>query len=134
MPDLAKILALPKTIAMVGLSEKQDRPSYLVANYLKTHGFRIIPVNPNLDQVLGEKSYPNLAAIPKEITIDIVDVFRQPEAVLELVSEIKAVNIKPVLWLQEGVIAPVAKAAAKALGLTVYMNVCIMKSHQKLKI
>jgi len=133
MSDLNSILALPKTIAIVGLSDNEARPSFQVANYLQQQGFKIIPVNPSLTQVLGEKAYPNLAAIPKEISIDIVDVFRQPDTVLELVNEILDLKIKPILWLQEGVIAPAAKELAVSAGMTVYMNLCIKKLHQSLE-
>ncbi len=132
MPTLAEVLTLPKTIAVVGLSDKEDRPSYLVASYLQQQGFKIIPVNPSLTEVLGEKAYPNLTAIPKDLQIDIVDVFRRPETVTDIVSEILSLNIKPILWLQEGVVAAEAKTKAEDIGLTVFMDVCLMKEHQAL--
>lgn len=128
--DLATWLTPPKTIAVIGLSDKSDRPSYLVAAYLQKQGFRIIPVNPALTEVLGEKAYPSLSAIPPSIQIDIVDVFRKPEAVFEIIGEIVASDHKPLLWLQEGVVNTAAKAKAESFGLEVVMDVCLMKTHQ----
>ncbi len=128
--DLATWLTPPKTIAVIGLSDKSDRPSYLVAAYLQKQGFRIIPVNPALTEVLGEKAYPSLSAIPPSIQIDIVDVFRKPEAVFEIIGEIVASDHKPLLWLQEGVVNAAAKAKAESFGLEVVMDVCLMKTHQ----
>ena len=128
--DLAAWLTSPKTIAVIGLSDKSDRPSYLVAAYLQKQGFKIIPVNPALTEVLGEKAYPSLSAIPPSIQIDIVDVFRKPEAVFEIIGEIVASDHKPLLWLQEGVVNAAAKAKAESFGLEVVMDVCLMKTHQ----
>jgi predicted CoA-binding protein len=128
--DLATWLTPPKTIAVIGLSDKSDRPSYLVAAYLQKQGFRIIPVNPALTEVLGEKAYPSLSAIPPSIQIDIVDVFRKPEVVAGIVGEIVASDYKPLLWLQEGVVNAAAKAKAESFGLEVVMDVCLMKTHQ----
>lgn len=132
MSTLSNVFILPKTVAVVGLSDKADRPSYLVANYLQRQGFKIIPVNPSLTEVLGEKAYPNLSAIPKNVSIDIVDVFRKPDAVMEIVEEILDLKLKPILWLQEGVVSAESKAKAEGAGLTVFMDVCIMKEHQTL--
>lgn len=128
--DLAAWLTPPKTIAVIGLSDKNDRPSYFVAAYLQKQGFRIIPVNPALTEVLGEKAYPSLSAIPPSIQIDIVDVFRKPEAVFEIIGEIVASDHKPLLWLQEGVVNTAAKAKAESFDLEVVMDVCLMKTHQ----
>lgn len=130
MENLTQVLVLPKNLVVIGLSDKADRPSYLVSSYMQSQGYKIIPVNPGLTEVLGEKSYPSLAAIPPELQWDIVDVFRQPEAVMAIVDEIIASGKKPIIWLQEGVIAPEAKTKAEANGLKVFMDVCIMKEHQ----
>ncbi|AOQ25394.1 putative protein YccU [Moorella thermoacetica] len=115
-------------IAIVGLSDKEDRPSYQVARYLQDHGFRIIPVNPAVETILGEKAYPDLEAIPADIPIDIVDVFRRAEAVPPIVdAAIK--RVVPVIWLQEGVVHEEAAARARAAGLEVIMDRCIKKEH-----
>lgn len=128
--DVAALLTPPKTIAVIGLSDKIDRPSYFVAEYLQQQGFKIIPVNPAVSEVLGEKAYPSLSAIPPSITIDIVDVFRKPEVVAGIVGEIVASDHKPVLWLQEGVVNEAAKAKAESFGIPVVMDACLMKAHQ----
>ncbi|HCC84283.1 MAG TPA: CoA-binding protein [Candidatus Pacebacteria bacterium] len=130
MFDLNSFLTPPKTIAVVGLSDKPERPSYQVASYLQQQGFKIVPVNPTLVEVLGEKAYPSLLAIPAEIQLDIVDVFRQPEAVMAMVDEIITSGRRPLVWLQEGVISEMAKTKAEAVGLTVVMNQCLMKVHR----
>lgn len=129
----AEILTPPKTIAVVGLSDNPLRPSYQVAHYLLEQGFAVIPVNPTVAEVLDQKSYPNLSALPSPDQIDIVDVFRQPDAVLAIVQEILNLGITPVVWLQEGVIAPEAKTLAEQAGLTVIMDECIKKEHYKLQ-
>src|SRR3989344_3653896 len=100
IPDIVKSA---KTIAVVGLSNKPERYSYQVADYLQKHGYRIIPVNPNVSDVLGEISYPDLLSIPQDIPIDIVDIFRRSELVLPHVAEaVKRGDIK-LIWMQEGV-------------------------------
>ncbi|OIQ12178.1 CoA-binding protein [Neomoorella thermoacetica] len=115
-------------IAIVGLSDKEDRPSYQVARYLQDHGFRIIPVNPAVETILGEKAYPDLEAIPADIPIDIVDVFRRAEAVPPIVDAAIKRGV-PVIWLQEGVVHQEAAARARAAGLEVIMDRCIKKEH-----
>ncbi|OIQ10084.1 hypothetical protein MOOR_01540 [Moorella thermoacetica] len=115
-------------IAIVGLSDKEDRPSYQVARYLQDHGFRIIPVNPAVETILGEKAYPDLEAIPADIPIDIVDVFRRAEAVPPIVDAATKRGV-PVIWLQEGVVHEEAAARARAAGLEVIMDRCIKKEH-----
>lgn len=118
-----------KTIAVVGLSPKPQRPSYGVAKYLQSQGYRIIPVNPTVKEVLGEKSYPTLADIPEKV--DIVDVFRRPEHVPPIADE--AINIgAKALWLQDGVIAPDAAKKAEQAGLLVIMDDCMLRRHQAL--
>ena len=118
-----------KTIAVVGLSDKPDRPSYVVADYLKSHGFKIIPVNPTIESTLGEKSYPSLDKIPEPI--DVVDVFRQPQYVDEIMAAAIKIGAK-VVWLQEGVVNELAAQKGRDAGLTVVMDRCLMKEHKKL--
>ena len=125
------ILKTAKTIAIVGLSDKPDRPSYDVASYLKEQGFRIIPINPNVPEVLGEKAYPDLLSVPKDIQIDIVDIFRKSELVLPHVKEAIDRGDAKTIWMQEGVINQEAADLAKEHGLEVIMNFCLMKTHKK---
>lgn len=120
------ILTRSKVIAVVGLSSKPHRPSYGVARYLQTVGYRIIPVNPNEKEVLGEKSYPRLEDVP--IKVDIVDVFRRSELVPPVVESAIAVGART-LWLQEGVVHEGAAARARAAGLEVVMDCCLLKEH-----
>ena len=115
-----------KTIAVVGLSSDPARPSYGVARYLQRQGYRIIPVNPNEREVLGERAYPSLREIP--VPVDVVDVFRRPEYVPEVVDDAIAIGA-PVLWLQQGVIHPRAAARAQAAGLVVVMDRCMKVEH-----
>jgi len=122
-----------KTIAIVGLSDKPERPSFDVASYLQSQGFRIIPVNPNITEVLGEKAYPDILSIPDDIRVDIVDIFRRSEEVMPHVEEaIKRGGVKTI-WMQEGVINHTAKQLAETNGINVIMNFCLMKTHKGLK-
>lgn len=124
--DIKSILKNYRTIAVVGLSPKPYRPSYQVASYLKSNGYKIIPVNPLYPEILGEKSYPDLQSILQPV--DIVDIFRKSEEVLPIVEQ--AVQIKAyVVWMQEGVINHRAADLAKNNGLQVVMNRCLMKEH-----
>lgn len=125
-------LSLPKTIAVVGLSDNPTRYSYQVAEYLVAHGFTVIPVNPNLSQVFGRKSYPNVSDIPGDIPVDIVDIFRRPEAVPEVIANVIASGRKPTIWMQEGVVSPEGKRLAQEHGMDVLMDVCLMKTHKKM--
>lgn len=118
-----------KTIAIVGLSDKPDRPSYEVASYLQSKGFRIIPVNPYITEVLGEKAYPDLFSIPAEIKIDVVDIFRRSDQVVPHVKEAVVRNNIKIIWMQEGVANNEAKKYAEEHSLTVIMNFCLMKTH-----
>lgn len=127
--DMIEMLREGKTIAVVGLSSKRLRPSYGVAAYMQQHGYRIIPVNPAETEVLGEKCYPTLSAVPEKV--DIVDVFRRPEAVPEIVAEAIQLRI-PYLWLQEDVVHEEAALAARSAGLKVVMDRCILKEHRRL--
>lgn len=130
--NIEQILTPPKTIAVIGLSDKPKRPSYQVANYLQQQGFKIIPINPNINTVLGEKSYPSLSNLPKDIKIDIVDIFRKSEAVLDIIQKVLQLKMKPVIWMQEGVISPQAKELAEQNDLRVVMDKCMKKEHYAL--
>ncbi len=127
--EVEEILARARTVAIVGLSDKPDRDSYQVAAYLRQQGFRIIPVNPNVTEVLGEKAYAGLRELPEPV--DIVDIFRKPEAVPGLVEEAIAMGAKAV-WMQKGIVHNAAAERARAAGLRVVMNKCIMVEHRNL--
>lgn len=124
-----------KTIAIVGLSDKIDRPSFKVAKYFLDLGYKIIPVNPNIENWLGIKAYADIKSIPKEIEIGIVDIFRKSEEVLGIVKEVlQSRNIKdhkPIIWMQEEIINEEAKKLAEKNGMEVTMGLCLMKEHQK---
>lgn len=127
--SIADALKQSKNIAVVGLSNSPLRPSFGVAAYLQTHGYHIIPVNPTIDAALGEKAYKSLGDIPEKI--DIVDIFRRSEFVLEVVDE--AIKLKiPVLWMQEGVVHEAAAEKARKTGIFVVMDRCILKEHHAL--
>ena len=128
-----EILASARTIAIVGLSDKPERDSNDVARYLQSVGYRIVPVNPMLSEVLGEKAYPSVDAIPASIRIDVLDVFRRSEEVPPLLDQALARKI-PVVWLQLGVRSPSAAENARAQGLTVVEDLCIMVTHRRLGI
>jgi predicted CoA-binding protein len=127
--EIRDILQSVRTIAVVGLSDKPDRPSHGVAAYLQAHGYRIIPVNPAVRQVLGEKAYARLEDIPEKI--DVVDVFRRPENVPEIVDAAIAIGAK-VVWMQDGVVHEEAAAKARAAGLRVVMDRCMLRDHRRL--
>lgn len=135
---IEEILTKYKTVAVVGLSRELDKDSHRVSAHLKKHGFRIIPLNPFTDEVLGEKSYKSLLDIPPEIqkTIDIVDIFRPAEDVPPIVEQaikLKEMYGKPnVIWMQLGIVNEQAAKAAKKAGLTVVMNKCMMIEHSRL--
>lgn len=124
-----KILNSSRTIAVVGLSAKPDRPSYKVASYLRKQGYRIIPVNPAEKDILGEVCYPDLSSIPE--SVDVVDIFRRSEDVPSLVEEAIRIGAKAV-WMQEGVINEEAANRAREAGLMVVMDKCMRKEHLKL--
>ena len=129
MTQISEILRNAHTIAVVGLSGKRFRPSYGVAEYMQRAGYRIIPVNPREKQVLGETSYPNLEAVPE--SIDIVDIFRRSDFVLEIVEAAIRKGAK-VIWMQEGVIHEDAAQRAMEAGLTVVMDRCMRATWQRL--
>jgi predicted CoA-binding protein len=128
--EIADILRTSRTIAVVGLSDKPERDSHHVAAYLQQQGYRIIPVNPAVSTVLGEKSYARLEDVPEKI--DVVDVFRKADAVPEVVDAAIAVGAK-VVWLQEGIVHNAAAEKARAAGLRVVQSRCMLKEHLKLK-
>jgi predicted CoA-binding protein len=129
--QIKETLSRSRIVAVVGISPKEDRSSYIVAAYLKSKGYRILPVRPDGDAVLGEKIYRSLSDIPKEIEIDIVDIFRRPEDVSPIVEEAIQRRAK-VIWMQEGIINEEAAARAEKAGLRVVMDRCIKKDHQRL--
>jgi predicted CoA-binding protein len=128
MADTAEILRKYHTIAVVGLSNNPVRPSYGVSEYMKQHGYRIIPVNPGHHEILGEKSYRTLEDIPEPV--EIVNVFRRSEMIPPVADSAIAIGAK-VLWLQEGIENKEAAEKARAAGLEVVMNTCILKAHQR---
>ncbi len=129
--EIKDILRNSKTIAVVGISPKEDRPSYIVASYLKSKGYRIIPVRPDGDEILGEKVYHSLSEIPKEIRVEVVDIFRRSEDVPPVVEEAIQRGAKAI-WMQEGVIHKEAGEEAEKAGLKVVMDRCMKKEHQRL--
>ena len=122
------ILRDSRTVAMVGLSNKEDRPSNRVARYLLAHGFQVIPVNPALSEALGQKAYPDLTSIP--VKVDVVDIFRRSEDVPPIVEEAIAIGAK-VVWMQEGIVSEAAAERARSAGLLVVMDHCMKKEHEK---
>jgi len=129
MNRVAAILGEARTIAVVGLSARRFRPSYGVAEYMQRAGYRIIPVNPNVAEVLGEKSYASLDAVPEPV--DIVDIFRRSEHVPEIVEAAIRKGAKAI-WMQEGVVHEEAARRAESAGMAVAMDRCILKDHRRL--
>jgi len=129
MTTVEEILRNSRTVAIVGLSSNPERPSNVVSRYLKEHGYKIIPVNPNEKSVLRLKSYPDLSSIPCKI--DVVDIFRRSEDVLPIVQEAIKIGAKTV-WMQEGIKNAGAAALARKAGLKVVQNKCMRKQHIKL--
>lgn len=125
---ISRILAQTKTIAVVGLSPNADRPSNGVSRYMQSHGYRIIPVNPNESEVLGQKAYARLDDVPERI--DLVNIFRRSEEAGRHVDEAIRIGARGV-WLQEGVVDEDAARRALEAGLDVVMDRCIMKEHMK---
>ncbi len=127
--QLKHILETTHTIATVGLSTNPDKPSYNIARYLVRNGYRVIPVNPSADEILGMKSYPDLTAIPDKI--DVVQLFRPSEAVSPFVDQAIQIGAK-VVWMQEGISNEAAAAKARAAGLAVVMDRCMRVEHRRL--
>jgi predicted CoA-binding protein len=136
--EIKRILQTYRVIAVIGLSTDFSKPSHEVSEYMNSHGYRIIPVNPFVEEVLGERSYKSLLEIPKEIqkTIEIVDIFRQPENVPPIVEQavkLRRENGKPlVVWMQVGIINEEAARIARNAGMTVIMDKCLMVEHNRL--
>ncbi len=130
MDDIEKIIRESKNIAVVGISNKLGRPSLTVASYLKGQGYRIIPVNPTIQDVNGEKCYPDLSSIPE--MVDVVDIFRKPADVLPVVEEAVRIGAKAI-WMQEGILNEEAAKKAREAGLQVVMDKCMLKEHSRLK-
>jgi predicted CoA-binding protein len=129
--EIKDILSRCKTVAVVGISPKEDRPSYRVASYLQSKGYRMIPIRPDEDYILGEKVYHHLMEIPKEIEVDVVDIFRKSEDVPLIVEEAMQRRAK-VVWMQEGIVNVEAAAKAERAGLKVVMDRCMKKEHERL--
>jgi uncharacterized protein len=122
-----ELLSRVKTIAVVGLSDSPMRPSHGVSAYMQAQGYRIIPVNPHISEALGGNSYPSLLEVPEKI--DLVDVFRRPEYVDEIVEQ--AIQLKiPAIWLQEDVVNERAAEKARKAGMFVVMDRCVLKEHR----
>ncbi|MCX9012416.1 MAG: CoA-binding protein [Candidatus Methanoperedens sp.] len=126
---IEKILSY-KNIAVVGISDDPGRPSYDIASFLEEHGYNVIPVNPNLAEWNGKKSYPDLKSVP--VKVDVVDIFRRPEAVPPIVDEAIAIKAKAV-WMQQGIVNEEAAAKARAAGLEVVMDRCIRTEYLRLR-
>jgi predicted CoA-binding protein len=124
---ITDLLQRSKTIAVVGLSSNPLRPSHGVSAYMQSHGYRIIPVNPNVTECLGEKAYSSLLDVPEKI--DIVDVFRRSEFVGEVVDQAIQLRV-PAIWMQEDVVNETAAAKARQAGIFVVMDRCILKEHR----
>ncbi len=127
-PDpIADLLKRSRTIAVVGLSNSPLRPSHGVSAYMQTHHYRIVPINPKIRGSLGEKAYSSLLEVPDKI--DIVNIFRRPEFVEEIVDQ--AIRLKvPAIWMQEGVVHEAAAQKARQAGIFVIMDRCILKEHR----
>jgi len=127
--QIKELLQKAHTIAVVGLSSSRLRASYGVSQYMQSAGYRIIPVNPNEQEVLGEKSYARLEDVPEKI--DVVDVFRRPEFVPEIVDAAIRVGARAI-WMQDGVVNETAAQRARDAGLFVVMDACILREHRRL--
>jgi uncharacterized protein len=125
--EIAELLTRARNIAVVGLSSSPLRPSHGVSAYMQTHGYHIIPVNPEISEALGEKAYASLADVPAKI--DIVNIFRRPEYVDEIVDAAIALKV-PAIWMQEDVVNQRAAEKAREAGIFVVMDRCILKEHR----
>lgn len=126
LDSLRSLLEQVRSIAVVGLSDKATRPSHRVAAYLQEAGYRILPVNPAIQEALGEQAWPSVAALPEKV--DVVCIFRRSEEVGPIVEEAIALGVR-VVWMQDGVVNPQAAARASAAGLEVVMNDCMLRRH-----
>ena len=129
VPGLRRILRESRTVAMVGLSAHWHRPSFFVAKYLQEHGFRVIPVTPRHDEILGEKCHPSLGGIP--VPVDVVDCFRRAEEIPAIAAQAIAIGAR-VLWMQLGIRSPEAADRAEAAGLEVVQDRCMKIEYARL--
>lgn len=127
--EISEILKTCRTVAVVGLSPQPDRPSHRVARYLQEHGYRIVPVRPGCSEILGEKCYGNLRDIP--FPVEVVDIFRNVEAIPAIVDEAIAIKAK-VVWMQLGLAEPASARKAREAGLKVVMDRCMKVEHERL--
>lgn len=130
-PELRSILGDARTIAVVGLSSRPGRHSREVAEFLQERGYRIVPVNPNETEVLGERAFPTILDVPPDVRIDVVNVFRKAEETPPIAEQAVARGAK-VLWLQDGIVNDDARAIAEEAGVTVIMGVCIQTTTKRL--
>jgi uncharacterized protein len=130
------LLTDAKTIAVAGCSPRESRTSHRIARYLQRAGYRVIPVNPHRDEILGERCYPDVASIPADVQVDIVNVFRRPEHTLETVEDtvqrVEATRQHPAVWTQLGVSSPQAERRAREAGLDYVRERCIMVEHARI--
>jgi predicted CoA-binding protein len=135
-PDLTSVLDSAETIAVVGCSAQPTRTSHKIARYMQDRGYRIVPVNPSYDEVLGERCYPDLPSVPADLAIDIVDIFRAPKHTADMVrtalARIEETGERPVLWTQLGVSSPEAETLAAEAGLPYVRNRCIKVAYDRL--
>ncbi len=135
-PDLPPVLQDAETIAVVGCSATPTRTSHKIARYMQNRGYRIVPVNPNYDEVLGEPCYPDLPSVPAGIEIDVVDIFRAPQHTADMVrtaiERMKETEIRPVIWTQRGVSSSEAEELAAEAGLPYVRNRCIKVAYDRL--
>ena len=136
-PNLKEALATAQTIAVVGCSPRGFQTSHRIARYIQDAGFTMIPVNPNHDEILGETAYPDLVSIPDDVEVDVIDVFRRPEFVADVVRDAadraERTGRAPVVWTQIGVHSEEAAALAEAAGLPYVRNRCLMVDHAALR-
>ncbi|MFB6099588.1 MAG: CoA-binding protein [Salinibacter sp.] len=135
-PDLHSVLESAETIAIVGCSATPTRTSHKIARYMQERGYRIVPVNPNYDEVLEEPCYPDLPSVPADVEIDIVDIFRRPEHTADMVRSAiewtEQTGERPVIWTQIGVSSPEAKELAAEAGLPYVRNRCVKIEYDRL--
>jgi uncharacterized protein len=132
-PALRDLLLGARTIAVVGLSDKPERDSYGVAQYLQGQGYRIVPVNPATTEILGERAYPSLSAVPADLRLDLVDIFRRSDQVPPIVDEAVQRGVRAV-WMQLGVENAAAAEKGQAAGLLVVEDRCLRTEHQRLRV
>ena len=136
MPDLRTILEGAETIAVVGCSKRSGRTSHKIARYLQEHGYRVVPVNPNYDEVLGETCYPDLQHVPADVQVDVVNIFRRREHTADMVRDAleraAQTDTRPAVWTQLGVSSEEAQSLAEDGGLPYVNNRCIMVEHGRL--